>query len=146
MNGILLGVLATITVIAVLSGVRLALHRRRFLRRRGRGFMARRVLRRLEATPEQERLFLSELEALGQALRDARHGFLASREDLARLLEADVIDPAALGELGTRESARLEAVRERLTAAIARFHASLDGRQRRLLAEMLRSRPAHASC
>ena len=144
MNGILVGVLATLVTLAVLRLLRIALFRRPW-RRRGRGFMARRLLRRLEATPEQERIFLAEVEALGNAMREAREGLFASREELAQLLDADVLDQGALGGLSERQEARLGELRHRLADAIARFHASLDSRQHHLLAEMVRARPSHCA-
>ncbi len=149
MNGILVGVLSTLVGLAVLRAL-FAVARRRHWRRRGggRGFMTRRLLRRIEAGPEQERLLLEEMEAIAKTLREAREGLFASRDELARLLESDPVDPGALGEFGDRQAARLDALRRRATDGIARFHASLDARQRKLLAEMIRSggRHAHGAC
>ncbi len=143
MSGILVGVLATLAILAVLRALRFLAWRRRWPRssRHGprSGWMARRLARRIDATPEQERLLLEEMDAVRLALREARMGFLASREDLARALEADEVDASSLESMGARELARLDAVRRRATEALARVHAALDGRQRRALAELLRS-------
>ena len=145
MNGILVGVLSTLVALAVLRALAVVARRRRW-RRRGaaRGFMSRRLLRRLGARPEQERLLLDEMEAIGTLLREARHGLFASREELAQLLEADRVETGALGEFAERQAARLDAVRRRATEGIARFHAALDAPQRKLLAEMVRSGGRHA--
>jgi len=141
MNGILVGVLATLGTLAVLRALRVLAWRRRWRHRgAGRGWMARRLLRRLEATPGQERLFLEEIESLRAVLRETRQGLFASREELARALEAEAVDPTVLEALGARELARVDAVRRRASDALARFHASLDARQRQVLAELVRSR------
>jgi len=145
MNGILVGVLVTLATLAALRVLRFAACRMGRGRRGLRRHFARRLLRRLDATPEQERVFLAEVEALGQAMRSTRQGFFDSREDLARLLEADSLDLQALADFGSRRVAPVDELRKRATEALARFHASLDGRQRRLLAEMVRA-PAHGRC
>jgi Spy/CpxP family protein refolding chaperone len=139
MNGILTGVLVTLGVLALLRLGRVLLFRRRW---RHRGWMARRLLRRIEATPEQERLFLAELDALRGAMREAREGFLASREDLARALESERLDVPALEAVASAPMRRLDAARIRAAEALARFHAALEPRQRQLLAAALREGPA----
>jgi len=145
MNGIWIGVLAALVTLFVARVARRTVHRR--LRRRGgRAFFARRLLRRIDANPEQERVFLEEVEAIGEALRQAREGLLGSRGEFASLVESDALDPTAMDAFGSRQAARLEALRRRAGDALARVHASLDARQRRILAEMIRSRPAHGRC
>jgi hypothetical protein len=138
MNTVVTSVLVTLGVLAALRLLR-ALAFRRHLHRRGRGLMARRLLRRLDATPEQERLFLEELEALRATLHGAREGFLESRQDLARALEAEVLDAPALEALFAPSLRRLEEVRARAAASLARFHAALAPAQRLRLATLLRS-------
>ena len=139
MNGILVGVLATLATLAALRVLRFAAWRLRRGRCGGRGYFARRVLRRLDASPDQEQVLREELETLRQALWAARRGFLDSREELAQLLEASTLDVEALARLGAQRIAPLEALRQRAAAGLARFHASLDARQRHVLGEMLRS-------
>jgi uncharacterized membrane protein len=138
MNTILTSVLVTLGVLAALRLLR-GLAWRRHLRLGGQGFMARRLLRRLDATPEQERLFLEELEALRGALRGVREGVFATRQELARALEADALDAAALDALLAPSLRRFEEARARATQALSRFHASLAPTQRLQLATMLRS-------
>lgn len=141
MNAIWVGVVAALFTLAALRVFRLIACRRRF-GRRGRGFFVRRLFRRLEATPEQERLFLDEIEALGRALRDTRRGIFGSREELARLLRADSLDAKALDEYGSRQVAVLDTARRLGSEALARIHAALDARQRLIFAELIAS-PAH---
>jgi hypothetical protein len=81
--------------------------------------MARRLLRRIDATPEQERLFLEELEALRATLQGLRQGLLASRQDLARALEAEALDAAALEALLAPSLRRIEEVRTQAAGALA---------------------------
>ena len=145
MNGVLLGVLLALALLALLRGLR-ALAWRRGRPGPGRRLLARRLLRRLDATPEQERLLLEELDALRAALREAREGLSASRDELAGALEGDALDRDALDALGARQVERVEAVRRLASDGLARIHAALDAGQRRRLAELLRARrPACAA-
>lgn len=148
MNGILVGVLVTLGVLAVLRLARLALLRRHPRHGRWRAGLVRRLARRLDASPAQEKVLLEEAEALGLALREARIGLSASREDLARAFEADTLGADALDALGAAAVARADAVRRRAGTALARLHATLDAAQRRRLAELLRRRgpAAHGAC
>jgi hypothetical protein len=138
MNTVVLSVLVTLGVLAALRLLR-ALAFRHHLRRHGRTFMARRLLRRIDATPEQERLFLEELEALRGLMGGLREGVFASRQQLAGLLEAKALDAQALDALFATSLQRLEAARARAAQSLARFHAALAPAQRLQLAALLRS-------
>lgn len=138
MNTVVTSVLVTLGVLAALRLLR-AFAFRHHLHRRGRGFMARRLLRRIDATPEQERLFLEELEALRGALRGVREGAFASRERIAQVLEAEALDAQALDALFATSLQRLEEVRARAAQSLSRLHAALAPAQRLQLATMLRS-------
>ncbi len=138
MNTVVTAVLVTLGILAALRLLR-AVAFRRHLHRRGRSFMARRLLRRLDATPEQERIFLEELEALRGTLHGLGEGVFASRLELARTLEAEALDAAALEALFAPSLQRLEEARTRAAAALARVHAALAPAQRLQLATMLRS-------
>jgi hypothetical protein len=148
MNGVLVGVLSTLGALAALRVARLALFRRRLRHGRWRGGLVRRLARRLEATPEQERVLLEEVEAMGSSLRDARLGLSSTREDLARAIEAEALDAGALEALGAAAVGQADAVRRRAAAAVARLHGALDAGQRRRLADVLRHRAplAHRAC
>ncbi len=134
-------VLSVVITLAVLGLLRLS--RRAAWCRRGpaSSWMARRLARRLGATPEQERLLREEMEALRLAVSELRGDLLASREDLARALASERLDPAALDAAAARGASRLDALRSRLTASLARVHEALDARQRQVLAELVRSGP-----
>lgn len=134
--------LSVVITLAVLGLFRLA-RRAAWRRHRGGGpaWMVRRLSRRLDATPAQERVLAEEVEALRQAVSDLRGDLFASREDLARALGAERLDPSALDAVTARGASRLDALRARLAASLARVHESLDARQRQVLAELVRSGP-----
>jgi Spy/CpxP family protein refolding chaperone len=138
MNTVVTSVLVTLGVLAALRLLR-ALAFRRHLHRRGRGFMARRLLRRIDATPDQEKLFLEELESLRGMLSGLREDAVASRLELARAVEAEALDAAALDALIAPALGRVEATRARAVQALTRFHAALAPAQRLQLATLLRS-------
>jgi hypothetical protein len=138
MNTVVSSVLVTLGVLAALRLLR-AVAFRRHVRRHGRAFMARRLLRRIDATPEQERLFLEELEALRGLMGGLRQGVLASREPLAGMLEAEALDAQALDALLGESLRRLDETRARAAQSLSRFHAALAPAQRLQLAAMLRA-------
>ncbi len=134
--------LSVVITLAVLGLLRLA---RRAAWRRHRGaapvWVVRRLSRRLGATPAQERVLAEEVEALRVAVSELRGDLFASREELARALGAEQLDPSALDAIAARGASRLDAIRARLAASLSRVHDSLDARQRQLLAEIVRSGP-----
>jgi len=136
--------LSVVITLAVLGLLRLG-RRAAWRHRRGPApaWMVRRLARRLDATPEQERLLREELEALRLAVAELRGDLSASREDLARALAAERLDPAALDAVAARGASRLDALRTRLAGSLARVHEALDARQRQALAELIRSGPRH---
>jgi hypothetical protein len=154
MHGVIVGILGTLAVLFLLRALFLFGWRRRLAhrwggpRRRGRGWMLGRLFARLGTTPEQERLLVDEVDALRGGLQGLREGLFASREELAAALAAEKLDPSALDALWAKELARAESVKRSAVEALARFHASLDARQRKLLAEMVRAGrgTAHRPC
>jgi hypothetical protein len=147
MQNVIIGVLGTLVALFVLRGLFFLGWRRRWHRfghRRGRGWMLRRLAARLDATPEQERLLLAEVESIRAALAGLREGFSTSRGELADVLAGEAVDASALDTLFERELARAGEVKKAAAQAFARVHAALDARQRRILAELVRSGPRHA--
>ncbi len=151
MQGILVGVVATLAVLLALRLAFFAVWRRRWRRgwhgrRHGRGWLLARVFRRLDASPEQEKVLLEGLDRLRDELRALREGVFASREDLAAALDAERLDPGALDAIWAKQLERAAAAKEAFTSALGRFHAALDARQRALLAEMVRAGGARRAC
>jgi Spy/CpxP family protein refolding chaperone len=137
------GALGALTVL-VAAGLarRAAWHR---LRHRRLGFGARRILRRIGATPEQERAVLAETDALAGVLGALRGDAHALRADLAALLAAPSLDTAQVAAALDARLARAAELRTRLAEAIARVHATLGPEQRARLATLVREGP-HGHC
>lgn len=134
------GALAVLLALALCAAVMRRAFRRRF--RRGR-FGVVRVLRRIGARPDQERLVLAETDALAAELRGLRGDARALRDDLARLLAAPAVDAAAVGAVLDGRLAGVGRARARAAEALARIHAALDGEQRDRLAALVRAGPRH---
>ena len=94
----------------------------------------------LDATPAQEKVILSAIDEVKQAVREGRGEFRQSREDLARAFRADSFDAEVMGNAFARHDEHLERVRKAVTGALARIHDALDEKQRAQLAEWLDSR------
>lgn len=143
MSSFVSGALGALTVL-VAAGIarRAAWHR---WRRHGGRFGARRVLRRIGATPEQERAVLAETDALAEVLGALRRDAGALRGDLAELLASPSLDPARVGAALDARLSRAGELRARLAEAVARIHAALGPEQRARLAALVREGP-HGRC
>ncbi len=124
-----------------------ALARRAAWRRFSRGgfYRPRRLLRRIGATPEQERAILAETDALGEAFSAMRHDARALRDDLADLLAAPALDPSRVAAALDARFTRAGELRTRLAETLARIHAALGPEQRARLAALIREGP-HRRC
>ncbi len=136
------GALGAVTVLFLAALVRRAAWRR-FSHRRP--FGARRLLRRIGATPEQERAVLAETDALAEAFSALRHDARALREDLSELLAAPVLDAHRVSAALDARLVRASELRSRLAEALARVHAALGPEQRARLAALVREGP-HRRC
>ena len=104
-----------------------------------------RVLRRIDATPAQERIFRDEVEGLRETASGLRDGLRASGKDLAAALREETLDRQKLESVYRQHDALVATLRERLSAALGRVHSTLDARQRESLAEVVERGP-HATC
>jgi uncharacterized membrane protein len=135
------GALGALTVLVAAGLARRAAWRRL----RHRRFGPRRVLRRIGATPEQERAVLAETDALADVLGALRSDARALRGDLAELLAAPDLDAARVGAALDARLGKAAELRTRLAEAIARVHATLGPDQRARLAALVREGP-HGRC
>lgn len=143
MSPFLSGALGAVTVLLGAALVRRAAWRR-FAR--GRHLVPRRVLRRIGATPEQERAVLAETETLADVLGALRRDAGALRGDLAELLAAPSLDAARVGAALDARLGRAAELRTRVAEVIARVHATLGPDQRARLATLVREGPHGRHC
>jgi hypothetical protein len=105
----------------------------------GRRFFARRVLyrvlRRLDATPAQERLVRDEVFGVVDSVKGLRDKAKAARTALAAALRDETLDSQKLAAVMREQEELVTTVRDRVVEALTRVHASLDGRQRQELAD-----------
>jgi Spy/CpxP family protein refolding chaperone len=139
MNSFVSGALGALTVLFAAAVARRAAWRR-FRHHHGR-FGARRVLRRIGATPEQEREILAETDALGEVLGALRTDARALRADVADLLAQDAVDPARVAAALDARLGRAKELRARAAQAFAKVHAALGPEQRARLATLVREGP-----
>ena len=104
-----------------------------------------RLLRRIDATPAQERVFRDEADGLLETARGLRGEFRASGRDLAVALRDESLDRQKLESIYRKQDELLATLRQRLTDSLARVHSTLDARQRSELADLL-ERDGRASC
>lgn len=138
MSSFLWGALGAATVLTLAAVARRAAWRRFS---RGPRHGVRHVLRRIGATPEQERAVLAETDALADALHALRQDGRALRADLADLLAAPALDPARVAAALDARLGKAGELRGKLADAVARIHAALGAEQRARLAALVREGP-----
>lgn len=143
MSSFLSGALGAIVVLFAAALVRAAAFRRA---RRRVPVRAARLLRRIGATPEQERAVRTELDALAEAFLALRADARPLRGDLADLIVAPALDAARVGETIDARLASAAAFRTHVAEAIARVHDVLDPGQRERLAALVRHGPRRHGC
>jgi uncharacterized membrane protein len=99
--------------------------------------IARNVLARLDTTPGQEKAIRAVLEDLQHNLKDARGDLQGMRTDLAQVVGGDVFDEQALAVAMEKQEAFVNRARNEVVGALKTVHSTLDGPQRRLLAEWI---------
>lgn len=143
MTPFLSGALGALTVLVLAAFARRAAWRRM---RRGGPARLGWLFRRIGARPEQERALRAEADGLSEAFLAFRGDARSLRGELADLLAAPELDAGKVGAVLDARLARLDAVRARVAAAVARVHATLDPPQREALAAMVRSGPHRHGC
>jgi len=103
-----------------------------------------RLLRRIDATPAQEKVFRDEAAGIWETAGGLRESLKASRRDLATVLREEALDRQKLEAMFRKQDETLAGLRERLSASLGRVHATLDARQRSQLADLL-ERGGHAA-
>jgi hypothetical protein len=103
----------------------------------GPGFVLRRVLGRLDATPAQEQVVRQAVDELREAGAKLRGEGRRTRADLATAFRKSHFDEELFGELYARHDRALEELRKAFVGAGAKIHDALDERQRARLADMI---------
>jgi len=96
-----------------------------------------RLLRRIDATPAQEKVFRDEASTLSETVHGLRGEFRASGRDLAAALRDENLDRLKLESIYRKQDELLASLRQRLSDSLERVHSTLDERQRNELADLL---------
>ena len=107
----------------------------------GRWFVLRRLFARLETTPSQEKVIKSALDDLREAAKRVRGDVKAARPEVANAIRQEQFDETLFGEISHKIDEAAQAMRRATIDAIAKVHAVLDERQKKLLAELVESGP-----
>lgn len=99
------------------------------------------LLGRLEATPDQERVIRSEVDAFLEKGTVLERELRLSRDDIAKAVRAESFDEDVMGESFARQDDRLRELRGAFVGSLAKIHDVLDERQRKRLADLLDSTP-----
>jgi hypothetical protein len=142
MFGFVIGIVCLVLLVGVVR-------RRHWHHHHPRGFGPRaflwRLLRRIDATPAQEKVFRDEADLLRETVRGLRGEMKASGKDLAAVLREETLDRQKLESIYRKQDELLASLRERLSTSLARVHSTLDARQRNEIADLL-ERGGSATC
>jgi hypothetical protein len=105
--------------------------------RDGRAYLLRRILRRVETTPTQDRAIEEAFAELTRSMKPLRPEAKQSRADLAAAMRRTSLDEVALGEMFARHDRLAEDIRKALVGFLARVHEILDDIQRERFATLL---------
>lgn len=108
-----------------------------FESRTGRAHLLRRILRRVETTPTQERAIEGAFVELSDSVKPLRAEAKRSRADLAAAMRRTSLDEVALGEMFARHDRLAEDIRKAFVGFLARVHEILDDIQRERFASLL---------
>jgi hypothetical protein len=107
----------------------------------GRGFVARALADRLQATRAQEQVIREATDEFGAAASKVKGEGKRTRADLAAAFRKGSFDEVMLGELYARHDRSLEDLRKAFVGMGARIHEVLDADQRAQLADMIEAGP-----
>lgn len=146
MFGFIIGAACLFGLVKVLRHARYGHHGHRgpFGFRRG-GFGPRMMLRglfeRLDTTPGQEKVIAAALADLRSQAHGAKSNLQGARHDIAEALRQESFDETLLGGALSRMDDAVDGMRKAALDAFGKVHATLDDRQRRILADLVESGP-----
>jgi hypothetical protein len=105
--------------------------------RRGRWHLLRRLLRRVETTPTQERAIEEAVAEFTRSVKPVRAEAKQSRADLATAMRRTSLDEVVLGEMFARHDRLAEDLRKAFVGLLARVHEILDDIQRERFATLV---------
>ncbi|MET0387496.1 MAG: periplasmic heavy metal sensor [Polyangiales bacterium] len=107
-------------------------------RRRGRSaYWLRQIFEQMDTTPGQEKAIVKSIESFKEHMAVSRNELHDVRKQVAQALGGDVLDESVLSAALDRVEELIARTKLELTTALTEVHASLDGRQRKELAELI---------
>jgi hypothetical protein len=106
-----------------------------------KGFVARALSERLEATPAQERVIRDATEEFREAAKKLKGEGKRTRADLATSFRKGHFDEVLFGELFARHDNEITDLRKAFIGMGARIHDALDEKQRARLADLIEAGP-----
>ncbi len=107
----------------------------------GPRMMLRGLFERLDTTPGQEKVIAAAIADLRSHAKDAKMGLAGARHDVAEALRQESFDETLLGGALSRMDNVVDDLRKSALDAFAKVHATLDERQRRVLADLVETGP-----
>jgi Spy/CpxP family protein refolding chaperone len=106
-------------------------------------FMSRRMLRQVDATPEQRTKIAAIIDTAVKELYPAQEQMRASRDQAIKLLSAPTIDRGAVEKLRAEHAATHDRLSKRVAQSLTEIAENLTPEQREKLAKLAAERHAH---
>lgn len=106
-----------------------------------RRFVIRSLFEQLDTTPGQEKAIVKSIGTLTDHMASSREELADVRKQVAQALGGDVLDESALTAALDRVEGLIQKAKLELAQALQEVHSSLDGPQRKLLAEIIAEGP-----
>jgi hypothetical protein len=97
------------------------------------------LFERLDATPGQEKAITSAMDDLRAKLRKARETWSQSRGGIAEAIRGETLTEEQTAELTAPFASHFDEMRTTAGEAMRKIHDALDGKQRRILADIVES-------
>ncbi|MEY4575748.1 MAG: hypothetical protein RL701_451, partial [Pseudomonadota bacterium] len=95
------------------------------------------LFEQLDTTPGQEKAILKSMETFTEQMAHGRGELVAVRKQVAQALGGDELDESVLSAALEKVEDLIVKTKLELTQTLTEIHASLDGQQRKLLAELI---------
>jgi uncharacterized membrane protein len=95
------------------------------------------LFEQLDTTPGQEKAILKSMETFTEQMAHGRTELVAVRKQVAQALGGDQLDESVLSAALEKVEDLIAKTKLELTHTLTEIHASLDGQQRKLLAELI---------
>jgi len=107
----------------------------------GPRFFMRRAFERLDTTPGQEKVIVSAIDELREALHKAKDELRGTKDDFAGVVRGPMLDESTMSDIFTKHDTTISSARRAVVEALSKIHEALNEKQREQIADLLTKGP-----